>query len=273
MKQKERDKLISAHRINKKKCCADFNPDDTSWCSRDDAEAAIPEMLAKMNDIQEVLYAEAKQALLVVIQGPDTAGKDGLIRRVFGSLNPQGVRVSNFKKPSNFEMARTYLWRAFNSCPTLGMIRIHNRSHYEDILVPSVYKTIPNKTIKQRLRQINDFERYLDENRIYVLKMYLHISRDEQKKRLEKRLSDKEKLWKFDMADLEARSKWDDYQSVYEQIFKKTSTLYAPWHIIPANVKWYRDYVVSSIVLQKMLDMNPEYPKAAEGLDKVVVPD
>ncbi|MBN1557042.1 MAG: polyphosphate kinase 2 family protein [Lentisphaerae bacterium] len=238
---------------------------------RGDAEEALGRMQRRLSDLQEVLYAGAEQALLVVIQAMDTGGKDGTIRHVFGPLNPQGVRVTSFKAPSGEELAHDYLWRIHAEAPRKGMIRIFNRSHYEDVLIARVHALAPKKEIERRYGQINAFEQYLSENGITILKFYLHISRKEQKKRLESRLARPDKHWKFDPGDLAERKRWDSYRRAYEKALSRCSTAWAPWHVIPADHKWYRNYAVARIVLETLQGMRLRYPAAPPDLDKVVV--
>ncbi|MCC8180097.1 MAG: polyphosphate kinase 2 family protein [Planctomycetes bacterium] len=224
-----------------------------------------------MAELQYKLYAESKTGLLVVFQAMDTAGKDGVIRKVFGPLNPQGVAVSSFKRPSTLELSHDYLWRIHLNAPAKGMVRIFNRSHYEDVLVHRVHKLIPMEELDRRYRQINDFERYLSENNIVIIKFFLHISKDEQKARLQSRLDNPDKRWKFELGDLEERKYWDSYQEAYEAVLEKCSFEHAPWYVIPADKKWYRDWAVSEILLQQLKKMDPQIPPPEKGLDKVVV--
>jgi PPK2 family polyphosphate:nucleotide phosphotransferase len=232
-----------------------------------------PAIHDRLNELQEVRYAESRRSLLVVVQAMDTGGKDGLIRKVFGPLNPQGVRVTNFKSPSEEELAHDFLWRVHRAVPRKGMIGIFNRSHYEDVLIVRVHDLVSNTTVKKRYRQINQFERYLTENDVTVLKFYLHISKDEQKERLQKRLDKPDKHWKFSSADLDERKLWDDYVEAYQTMLGECSTPAAPWYIIPANHKWYRDYAVSQIVRDTLEGMKLQYPPPEDGLDGIKIPD
>lgn len=271
---KNHDKVLDAMRVDGKSKAKLSKRDPASTAAIDkkkDAVAALGEIIPKLEDLQYRLYAESKTAVLVVFQAMDTGGKDGVIRKVFGPLNAQGVAVSSFKRPSDIELAHDFLWRIHFMAPTKGAIRIFNRSHYEDVLVRRVHKMDPDKVIEKRYRQINDFERYLTENDTVVLKFFLHISKDEQKRRLEERLADPDKNWKFEMGDLEERKLWDNYQDAYEIAIDKCSTEYAPWYVIPADNKWYRDWAVAEILRRRLKTLDPKYPKAAEGLDKVKV--
>ena len=237
--------------------------------SRDAAAAEQARMLERINELQEVLYAQGKYAVLVVLQAMDTGGKDGTIRHVFGPLNPQGVRVTCFKKPSAEELAHDYLWRIHQEVPAKGMIRVFNRSHYEDVLIARVANLAPTAVIEQRYGQINAFERHLTENGIVILKLFLHISHDEQRERLEKRLDRPDKHWKFDPADIEAREQWDDYTDAYARMLRACSTGYAPWHVIPADRKWYRNWLVTGLLLQTLEGLDLAYPDPPPGLDDI----
>lgn len=214
-----------------------------------------------INVLQDRLYAEGKRALLVVLQGIDTAGKDGTIRGVFNHTGPLGVLVRAFKRPSDDELARDFLWRAHLACPPRGYIGIFNRSHYEDVLVGRVRNLAPREEIDQRYDQINDFEKMLTENGTVILKFMLHISKDEQKERLQARLDEKKSRWKFNPGDIGDRKLWDEYQRAYELVLQRCSTAWAPWHVIPADHKWARNAAIATIVRDKLEEMNPQYPK------------
>lgn len=220
--------------------------------------------LAKDIDaLQDRLYAEGSRALLVILQGIDTAGKDGTIRSVFNSTGPLGVSVHAFGTPSKLELEHDYLWRVHMACPRRGTIGIFNRSHYEDVLIGKVRKFASDEAIEQRYDQINAFEKMLVENGTTILKFMLHISKDEQKERLQARLDDPTKNWKFNPGDLEDRALWDEYQEAYETILNRCSTEWAPWHIIPADRKWVRDAAIASIVKATLEAMDPQYPKVS----------
>jgi PPK2 family polyphosphate:nucleotide phosphotransferase len=237
--------------------------------SRPETEAATAADIAEIDRLQEILYAQAKHALLVVLQGPDTSGKDGTIRRVFSPINPLGAVATSFKKPMPQELAHDFLWRIHKAVPAAGMIGIFNRSHYEDVLVPRVHGLVPAERIEARYRQINAFEQHLAENDVIIVKFYLHISKKEQKSRLEARLKDPTKRWKFSADDLAERKHWDDYISAYETALQRCSTKWAPWFIVPADRKWYRDAVVARIVRATLEAMDLTYPPEMPGLDKV----
>ncbi|MEZ5729959.1 MAG: polyphosphate kinase 2 family protein [Burkholderiaceae bacterium] len=211
--------------------------------------------------LQERLFAESRQKLLVVLQAMDTGGKDGTIRRVFSGVNPNGIRVVRFGRPSELELAHDYLWRAHARVPERGQIVIFNRSHYEDVLVVRVNSLVPEQTWRRRYAHIRDFERMLVDEGTTILKFYLHIDRDEQRERLQARLDEPSKNWKFDEHDLVQRRKWDDYMLAFEDAIRETHTDEAPWYIIPANRKWFRDWAVMSILVDALGRMDPQYPK------------
>jgi PPK2 family polyphosphate:nucleotide phosphotransferase len=214
-----------------------------------------------INELQDRLYAEGKRALLVVLQGIDTAGKDGTIRHVFNHTGPIGVSVAPFRRPSEEELAHDFLWRAHIACPRRGFIGIFNRSHYEDVLVGRVKHLAPPREIEARYDQINDFEKILTGNGTMILKFMLHISKNEQRERLRARLADRKHQWKFNPSDLEDRKLWDAYQKAYELMLRRCSTQWAPWHLIPADHKWARNTAVAAIVRATLEQMNPRYPK------------
>ena len=216
---------------------------------------------AVINALQDKLYAEGKRALLVVLQGVDTAGKDGTIRHVFNQTGPIGVSVTPFRRPSEEELAHDYLWRTHIACPRRGTIGIFNRSHYESVLIERARELAPAVAIDQRYEQINAFEKMLAENGTSVLKFMLHISKAEQKERLQARLEDRQHQWKFNPGDLEDRKLWDKYLEAYELMLTRCSTPWAPWHVIPADHKWARNAAVAAIVRAKLEAMNPKYPR------------
>jgi PPK2 family polyphosphate:nucleotide phosphotransferase len=236
---------------------------------RPETEAATAADTAEIDRLQEILYAQAKYALLVVLQGPDTSGKDGTIRRVFSPINPLGAIATSFKKPTPHELAHDFLWRIHKAVPAAGMIGIFNRSHYEDVLVPRVHRLVPAERIEARYRQINAFEQHLAENDVTFVKFYLQISNKEQKSRLEARVKDPTKRWKFSADDLVERKRWSDYIAAYEIALRRCSTKWAPWFIVPADRKWYRNAVVARIVRATLEAMDLTYPPEMPGLDKV----
>jgi PPK2 family polyphosphate:nucleotide phosphotransferase len=222
----------------------------------------MDKLRTRLDELQNALYAESKRALLVVLQARDAGGKDGTIRRVFSSVNPQGCTVTSFKPPTPVELAHDYLWRVHAAVPARGMIGIFNRSHYEDVLAVRVHKLVPKKVWKLRYDQINDFERMLTENGVTILKFFLHISKEEQRVRLCDRLTDPTKNWKFQAADLDERELWDQYTRAYVDVFRKCSTRWAPWFLVPADRKHARDYLVLEKIVSTLEDMDPTYPKA-----------
>jgi len=223
--------------------------------------------------LQELLYAEAKHSVLIVFQATDTGGKDGTIRHVMGGVNPQGCQVIPFKVPTPEELAHDYLWRIHKAIPPKRMIGIFNRSHYEDVLVVRVHNLVPPAVWSQRYEQINQFEKHLAENGVTILKFFLHISKDEQKRRLQERLDDPNKHWKFSVGDLKERERWDDYMQAYEDMLNLTSNKWAPWYVIPADRKWYRNLAVASIIIETLRGFDMQYPAPAESLEGVVIPD
>ena len=239
--------------------------------SKQEGLVEVAKLSNKLKDLQELLYAEHKHPVLIVLQAMDTGGKDGVIRHVFEGVNPQGVRVAAFKAPTPEELDHDYLWRVHKVTPGKGEMVIFNRSHYEDVLVVRVHHYVPSEIWGKRFEQINEFERMLTENGTTMLKFYLHIDRDEQRERLQARLDDPSKRWKFRLGDLEERKLWPDYMQAYEDVLSKTSTDYAPWMIIPANHKWYRDLIISSVLVDALQNLNMKYPEPEENLEGVVI--
>lgn len=225
--------------------------------------------LERLSVLQYLLYADARRALLVVLQGIDAAGKDGAIRDVMSGLNPQGVNVTSFKVPEGAEKRHDYLWRIHNAVPEHGMIGIFNRSHYEDVLVVRVHSLVPKPVWSKRFAQINDFERMLVDNGVAVLKFLLYISKDEQARRFRARLEDKSKNWKFSPADVEERGYWDQYIQAYDDILSKCSPAHAPWYVIPSNHKWFRNLAVSEIMRHHLEAMDLKYPKPTADLSEI----
>ena len=250
-----------------------YDPDYHDGLDEKDVADEVVKLKEKLETLQEKLYAESKQALLVVLQAMDTGGKDGAIKKVFEGVNPQGVDVTSFKAPTPEELAHDFLWRVHRFTPAHGYIGVFNRSYYEDVLIVRVNNLVPKSVWKTRYETINQFEELLTTNRTRVLKFYFHISKEEQKQRLMSRIANPKKQWKFKMEDLPVREQWDDYMVAYEAMLERCNTDYAPWHIIPANHKWYRDLIVLRTIVATLEDMNPKYPKPEDGLDKVVIPD
>ena len=251
---------------------SDVKTDDTGhFKDKEEAAAEVKKNLKKLAAMQELLYAEAKHAVLIVLQAMDTGGKDGAISHVFSGVNPQGCSVTSFKVPTELEKAHDFLWRIHSAVPRRGMIGIFNRSHYESVLVERVHNLVPKRVWRARYDQINGFEAMLADEGVTILKFFLHISKDEQKRRLQARLDDREKHWKFSVNDLKERQFWDDYQEAYEDAIGKCSTKAAPWFVVPADHKWYRNWVLSDTIVRALHKLHMEYPKAAPGLDKVVI--
>lgn len=250
-----------------------IDPDFHGNYDKEGAREETERLRDKLGNLQERLYAEGKQALLCVFQAMDTGGKDGVIEKVFEGINPQGARVAAFKVPTPEELSHDFLWRVHEKAPPKGYIGIFNRSHYEEVLVVRVNELVPKKVWEKHYDHINDFERLLADSGTRILKFYLHISKDEQKQRLLARLADPEKRWKFSMGDLPVRERWDDYSAAYETLLERCNTDYAPWYIVPANNKWYRDLVVIRAIVDTLEDMNPQFPQPEEGIDNVVIPD
>jgi len=236
-----------------------------------EGKAALRPLNVTLDDLQTRLWAESSQRLLVVLQAMDTGGKDGTIRSVFKGVNPQGVRVWGFGVPTPDELAHDYLWRVHKLTPENGAITIFNRSHYEDVLVVRVKGLVPEERWRKRYDHIARFEELLDDEGTTIVKLFLHISRDEQRERLQARLDEPDKRWKFSMGDLETRAEWDGYMAAYEEAISRTTTEHAPWYVVPADRKWYRNLVVSSILVETLQRMNPQYPDADPELDGVVV--
>jgi PPK2 family polyphosphate:nucleotide phosphotransferase len=234
-----------------------------------DKERAAPELerqLARLSDLQDRLWAEAKQSVLVVLQGIDAAGKDGTINKVMEAFNPQGCPVTSFKQPSSEELAHDYLWRIHRAVPRKGEIGIFNRSHYEDVLVVRVHDIVPKAVWSKRYDQINAFEELLAETGTTIVKVFLSIDRDEQRERFQARYDDPTKRWKFAMGDLAERERWDDYQAAFDDALSKTSTKAAPWYVIPANRKWFRNLSVATILADTMATLDPRYPPVADDV-------
>lgn len=242
-----------------------FDPDETAGFpgKKEEGLEELASLRRKLEPLQEMLYAEHKHKVLVVLQGIDTSGKDGTIRRVFEGVNPQGVRVVRFREPTPDEQDHDFLWRAHRQTPGNGEMVIFNRSHYEGVLVERVHKLVPKAVWQRRYRQINEFERLLSEEGTRILKFFLHIDAKEQKKRLQARLDDPSKQWKFNESDLRERKFWTEYMKAYEAALEKTSTERAPWYLVPANHGWFRDLVVCSVLVQALQTLKPRYPPIA----------
>ena len=250
-----------------------WDPNDKSLfpISKSEGKKTLLPLNEELENLQELLYAEGKHKILIVLQAMDTGGKDGTIRHVFEGVNPQGVKVAGFKVPTSKELAHDYLWRVHKHTPGKGEIVIFNRSHYEDVLVVRVHNLVPEEVWSKRYEHIRAFEKILADEGTTILKFYLHINREEQKERLQARLDEPHKNWKFSKGDLAERALWDQYQDAYEEAIAKTSTDYAPWYIIPANRKWYRNLVISTIIINKLKSLKMSYPPPEEGLEGIVI--
>ena len=238
---------------------------------KDEAEELLDELTDELEALQELLYAQHKHKVLIVLQAMDTGGKDGVIRHVFEGVNPQGVRVASFKVPTPVELDHDYLWRIHQQTPGRGEIVIFNRSHYEDVLVVRVHELVTEEVWKKRYDQINEFERTLAEEGTLILKFFLHITKGEQKERLLARLKDPTKQWKFAVGDLKERELWPQYQKAYEDVLSRTSTPWAPWYLVPANRKWYRNLVIATIMVEALKKLKMEYPKPKDDLTGIVI--
>lgn len=248
------------------------DPDETGEYKKTDqgkdkAKADTAKLIARLAGLQERLYANATRSVLIVLQGMDTSGKDGTIRNVMSGVNPQGCKVVAFKAPSKDELARDFLWRVHREAPPKGHIGIFNRSHYEDVLITRVHGWVPDAVVKRRFNQIKEFEELLHENGTVILKFFLHISKAEQKVRLEARIADPEKRWKWNSGDLEERKLWGGYMQAFEDVISATSTKHAPWYIVPANRKWYRNLVVAELVVEALEGLKLTTPPGPEGVD------
>ena len=226
---------------------------------RKKTEEETEKLKAELFDLQNLLYAEHKHSLLVILAGMDAAGKDGTVRNVFSCMNPMGINVKAFKVPTEEELDYDFLWRVHKHTPAKGMIQIFNRSHYEDILVPTVHKTMDTEIIERRYKIINGFEKSLVDSGTVILKFFLNISKEEQKERIAERLEDKKKMWKYDPADKREANKWDDYMKVYERIFEECSPK-IPWAIVPADHKWYRNYLIAKEMVSTLKNLKMKFP-------------
>ena len=241
----------------------ELDPDDTHLVRGGKAEAKVENaaIQKRLANLQELLYAGHQWKLLIVLQGMDTSGKDGTIRHVMAGFNPVGTRVVSFKKPSPEELDHDYLWRVHRQTPGNGEAVVFNRSHYEDVLIVRVHGLVPKSTWQKRYDDINAFEQMLHDEGTVILKFFLHISKEEQRARLQARIEDPTKRWKFQHSDIDERKLWKDYQRAYEDALSKTSTKWAPWYVVPANQKWYRNYVVGSTIVEALENMHMKYPE------------
>ena len=248
-----------------------FRPDFTGGLDKQKTKPLTSALCQKVAEFQELLYANSSQALLIVFQGMDCSGKDGAGKRLLEFVTPAGVETTNFKAPSSEERAHGFLWRVHKAIPRYGNIGVFNRSHYEEVLIARVLNLVPEKVWRKRYGQINAFEEILTENGIVLLKFFLHISKEEQAERLRARLEDPRKNWKFQKEDLTMRRHWDDFQHAYEDAINHCNPPHAPWHIIPADHKWYRDYVIAETVANALENLKLTWPKPKEDLSKIRV--
>ena len=255
----------------KKLKLSDHDPDDSHGLTKDMADRQLVKYRAKLDQLQELLYAGRQHALLIVLQAMDAGGKDGTIRHVMEGVNPQSCDVASFKAPTALELGHDFLWRVHNVVPIKGNIGIFNRSHYEDVLIARVHKLVPKSVWSKRYAHINDFERMLADSGVKILKFFLHISKDEQKRRFEQRLADPNKRWKVSPADFAERKLWDQYMIAFEAALSKCSFDWAPWYVIPANKKWFRNCAVSQIIVEALESLDMEYPKIAFDPAHIVI--
>jgi PPK2 family polyphosphate:nucleotide phosphotransferase len=234
-------------------------------------KAAVDWLSSRIEALQEQLYAEGRHRVLVVLQATDTGGKDGTIRHVFDGVNPAGVQVASFKKPTEAELAHDFLWRVHRHVPRDGQITIFNRSHYEDVLIVRVHDLVPEERWRRRYHHIREFERLLADEGTTIVKFFLHISKAEQAERLQARLDEPDKHWKFSRADLDERARWDDYQAAFTEAIAETTTDVAPWYVIPADRKWYRNLVISQVLVDLLEGLDMRWPEPEEGLADVVI--
>jgi PPK2 family polyphosphate:nucleotide phosphotransferase len=244
---------------------------DTLGWNKDVAKGELAKVIVQMAFVQHRLMAEARQSLLIVLQGRDASGKDGLVRHVMTGMNPAGVRVVNFKVPAGVEKQHDYLWRCHQACPARGEVGVWNRSHYEDILVPRVKGLVPEEVWRRRYRHVRDFEQLLVDEGTRVLKFYLHVSHEVQRQRLQKRIDNPESSWKHDPSDLSDRELWPAYSEAYSDLLRETSRPHAPWYVVPADNKWVRDLAVAKIVLDELRTMDPQLPMPEKSLKGIKV--
>lgn len=247
-----------------------FKPDNTAELSKKDIEEEYDKLKELFVELQDVFYAAKKYGLLVILQGMDCSGKDGTIKKVLTGVSPSGFNVENFKEPNSEELGHDYLWRIHKKMPIKGNIMVFNRSYYEDVLVTRVHKTIDDDIAFSRFKEINEFEKYLVNNNTIVLKIFLHISKEFQKEKLENRLKSPEKHWKFSESDLRERKFWDRYQECYSDVLSNCSTKEAPWYVIPANHRWFRDYIILKIIVKTMEELKLEYPSLKGNIQALI---
>jgi PPK2 family polyphosphate:nucleotide phosphotransferase len=252
-----------------------WDPEDRSAFDghKHEGRAYLAKLRKRLAELQRLLWAEGEHKVLVVFQAMDTGGKDGTIRKVLTGVNPQGIDVHSFKTPTAEELSHDYLWRIHSHAPASGTLAVFNRSHYEDVLIVRVLGLVPEERWRRRYAHINNFEKLLADEGTTILKFYLHISPAEQARRLQARIDDSTKNWKFNKGDLDQRKLWPEYMSAYETVLSETSTDYAPWYVVPANRKWYRNIVVAETIVTALENLDMHWPKAEEALERVVIPD
>jgi PPK2 family polyphosphate:nucleotide phosphotransferase len=249
----------------------DFDPAFSHDLDKEQARKETAQFCERIGALQELLNANARHSVIILLQGMDTSGKDGAAKRVLEFVNPAGVETANFKSPSREELAHDFLWRIHKAVPRHGNIGVFNRSHYEDVLIVRVLNLQPKSVWRDRYDQINAFEKHLAANRVILLKFFLHISKAEQAERLQSRLDDPHKNWKFEPGDLAMRAKWPEFQKAYEDVLNRCSTPWSPWHIIPAERKWHRDYFIARTVVEALEKLNLKWPKQKEDLSKIKI--
>ena len=249
----------------------DFDPADEGGWDKEQAKERAAQLAERIGELQELLYANARHSIVLLFQGMDASGKDGAVRKVLSAVNPAGVETWSFKAPSAEERAHDFLWRHHEAMPRYGFIGVHNRSHYEAVLVERALKLAEPKVWKARYAQINEFEKILAQNRVIILKFFLHISKEEQKERMESRLKDPKKKWKFNRQDLEIRARWDEFMKAYEDAINACSTAHCRWHVIPADRNWRRDLLVAEIVAQALESLKMTWPKPAEDFSRIKI--
>jgi PPK2 family polyphosphate:nucleotide phosphotransferase len=263
--------LVKPGKIARKLKLEDLSPEYDGDKKKENVERELARLSSQMSELQYKLFAGNSQSLLIILQGVDASGKDGTIRHVMGALNPQSCYVKSFKVPTAEDVLHDYLWRVHMAIPQKGQIAIFNRSHYDDVIEVHVHNLVPKNELTLRYRQINDFERYLSENHLTTLKFFLHISKDEQKKRLQERIEDPTKRWKISESDLRDRKYWDKYMESYEEALSRCSTPWAPWYVIPANLKWFRNWAVAQIIVNTLDRMKLKFPEPKIDVSRSII--
>ena len=248
----------------------DFDPDDTLGLAKEGIREEYKQLEERFQELQEVLYASKKVALLIVLQGMDCSGKDGTVKKILSGINPNGFRVEAFKQPTPIELGHDYLWRVHQKTPERGAITVFNRSYYEDVLVTRVHGMIDDEIARRRFEEIWHFEKYLAANDTVILKFFLHISKEFQYKKLRERLTNRDKNWKFSAGDLTERSFWDEYQSCYADVLSRCGTKQAPWHVIPANHRWFRNYMILSTIVKTLEALPLKYPALHDNVQTLI---